>query len=187
MAASYNKLGVAHFNKGVHGKAIEYFDRALIVTVTTAGEAHPSACRIQCNIGEARISLGDDAAGRETIEKALLLWASLVGDGHRDLARPQSVLGLACAHTGDRAQALLHSDKALTIAASQGATHPSLILSHGNYGLALEALGDAGAAVQHLRKAVDIGKAALGGAHPDVVKWTAHLERLYSGESRTEV
>jgi tetratricopeptide (TPR) repeat protein len=132
---AYNRIGLAYFNKGEYGKAIEYDEKSLAIYLEAGGPDDPNVALNYNNIGLAYTQKGEYAKAIGYFEKTLALYFKTLGSEHPEVATTYNQLGLAYFKTGEYDRAVECNEKALAIRLKAfGPEHPYVGMSYGNLG-----------------------------------------------------
>src|SRR5436190_315708 len=126
VAASYNDLGLV-YSRTDPDKALDYYEKALVVYEKLHGSDHPKMAIASTNIGFAYLELklyGDAVNNLEAAEK---IWAKLYPNGHPNHALALVNLGRTYDRMGDKKAALGYLERALAMyKKSYGEKHPDI-------------------------------------------------------------
>ena len=126
VAASYNDLGLV-YNQTDPDKALEYYEKALLVYEKMHKKGHPKIATASTNIGFAylRLKLYGDAVNN--LENAESIWKQIYPEGHPNQALALVYLGMTYEKMGDKKAALAYFEKATAIyKKSYGDKHPDI-------------------------------------------------------------
>jgi CHAT domain-containing protein/predicted negative regulator of RcsB-dependent stress response len=126
IAASYNDLGLA-FTATDPDKALEYYEKALVIYKNLHGKQHPKIAIANTNIGFVyrKLELYGDAVNN--FESALKIWESVYTTAHPSKAFVLFNLGETYLKIGDRKAASAFYTRALTMyQESYGKKHPEI-------------------------------------------------------------
>ncbi|MGH8557921.1 MAG: tetratricopeptide repeat protein, partial [Methylococcales bacterium] len=83
---SYSNLGAAWRILGDAEKAIDYYEKALLIDLQVIGDQHPNVARNNNNLGEAWRNLGDAKKAIDYYKNALSIDLQVFGDQHPNVA-----------------------------------------------------------------------------------------------------
>ncbi len=170
-ATSYNNIGLVYNDQDDHGKALEYFFKALAINEKVLGTAHPSTATSYNNIGLVYDNQGDYDKALEYYSKALAIYEEVFGTEHSFTATSYNNIGMVYHAQGNDPKALEYLNKAYQIVEKVlGVEHPNTASSYNNIGLVYHAQGDYGKALEYYSKALKIKNKVLGSEHPDTAE-----------------
>ena len=140
-ATAWSNIGTIHFAQGKLEEAIAAYEQALKLNAKSAST--------YVNLGDARRSLGDEAAARHAYESAATLCTEQLKSNPNDGAR-LSILAMAEAKLGRAADAERHAQQAVTL-------RPTDTQVLYNAAVALELAGQRADAIPMLAKALERG------------------------------
>ncbi|MFC2146756.1 tetratricopeptide repeat protein [Acidobacteriota bacterium] len=165
---------------GDYYKAIDYYEKALIILKEIYGEKHTSVATVLNNLGEERRTLGEPSKAIDYYEQALTIWKKFYGETHTNVATVLNNLGEARRALGEPGKAIDCYEQALTIWKKfYGETHPQVATGMNNMGLALYALGDYIKAIDYYEQALTILKEVYVEKHPNVARTLNNLGKAY--------
>ena len=80
---AYNKLGEIWEEKGVSGKAMKYYQKALEIRLKVNGDQHPSTAITYNNIGNILNAKMDSVKAKDCFEKAYSIFIIALGVDHQ--------------------------------------------------------------------------------------------------------
>lgn len=98
---------------GDHGRAREWFIRALSLAQPVFGEVHPFCATMLSNLGDLSRAEGDLSAAGNHYARSLAIDEACYGPRHDSVARDLAKLGSLLVETGDHAAARAHLGRAL--------------------------------------------------------------------------
>ena len=82
VANSYIGIGHKYYSLGDYTKALEYYQRALVILIKVFGPEHPDVAFVYNNIGQTYHSQGDYTKALEYYQKALDIQVKVFGEEH---------------------------------------------------------------------------------------------------------
>lgn len=176
----YNNLGSAYYNKGEYVKAIDYYQKALVIDKKYHGEEHPKIAIRYSNLGSAYNSKGEYDKAIEYYQKALAIDKKFYGEEHPEIATRYNNLGSAYVSKGEYDKAIEYFEKALTIDKKyHGEEHPDIAIDYNNLGAAYNSKGEYDKAIAYFQKALAIDKKFNGEEHPEIAIRYSNLGAAY--------
>ena len=124
--AAYNNIGMAYDSKGDYDRAMEYYQKALKITLKKLGPEHPKVAIGYNNIGSTYKHKGDYDRAMEYYQKALKITLKKLGPEHPKVAIRYNNIGSTYKHKGDHDRAMEYYQKALKIGLKRlGKNHPN--------------------------------------------------------------
>jgi tetratricopeptide (TPR) repeat protein len=166
-----------HDKMACYDRALELYDRILVLQKSTLGENHAKTAVTYQSIGLVQSKQGDFDSALMNLKKTLEIQEAVLGSYHPEIATTRSHLGHVILLKGDDdGNAIGKEDGALqqhrhSLAIREkthGSNHVDVAASYQNIGLSLGQLGDFGGALVAYRKALTILQSALNPNHPDV-------------------
>lgn len=175
-----NNIGCIYKNKGNYLKAMEYFEKSLIIFEEVIGTENPSTATSYNNIGFLYKSIGDYLKAIEYYEKALKIREKVFGTLHRHTAQSNDNIGGVYYSMGNYNKALEFYKKALNISEKVlGTEHPDTAISYNNIGLLYNSMSDYSKALEYHKMALNTYEKVLGIEHPDTATSYNNIGLLY--------
>jgi tetratricopeptide (TPR) repeat protein len=177
-AAIYNNLGLVYEAKWQYDKAIEYYEKALVIQKKTVGEDHPDTVNSYNNLGGAYYEKGQYDKAIEYYEKALAIQKEVLGEEHPDTARSYNNIGLAYNKAkGQYDKAIEYYEKALVISKKvNGEDRLDTAIIYSGLGLSHLSKGQYDKAIEYYEKALAILTKFLPEDHPDIQTLRKNIE-----------
>ena len=165
---------------GDYPKALEFYNKALVIKKATDGENHISLAATYTNMGNVYQSQGDYPKALEFYSKALAITKATHGENHISLADTYNNMGEVYRIQGDYPKALEFYSKALVIKkATHGEKHISLASTYTNVGIVYQSQGDYPKALEFYSKALAIQKATHGENHISIAVTYGNMGGLF--------
>jgi hypothetical protein len=110
-----SKCGLIVKGVGEYSKAIEYYEKALAITLEVHGDQHPTVAIRYNNLGSVCKASGEYSKAIEYFEKALAIDLKVHGDQHPKVAIRYNNLGTVYVSQGEYSKAIEYFEKALAI------------------------------------------------------------------------
>ena len=155
---------IAHYyrTRGEIFKARDFHERALKVRVKAFGENSIKLAPTLNNLGIVLTEIGKRREAIKKLELALEIETASESPDEELVAKCQDNLGIAWAASGQYARAIELNKLAYSFWYAKNPRHSGVASALDNMGYALYLLGDLAQAEKVLRRAVDIGREALG-------------------------
>ena len=177
---TYNSLGIVYDNLGRYDKAIEYYEKALVVNLETFGPEHPTVGTLYDNLGGVYDLQGLYEKAIECHEKALNISIKALGPEHPEVATSYNNIGLVYKRLNLYDKAIEYYQKSLEIKVKVlGPEHLDMALSYNNLGLVYEEQEEYEKAIDCYEKDLGINLKELGPEHPDVASSYNNLGSVY--------
>ena len=182
-AVSYNDIGFIYSAQGNYTKALEYYEKALVIWLKVYGENHPSTATSYNNIGLVYRQQGNDAKVLEYYNKALAIKLKVLGENHPSTATTYNNIGVVYDAQGNYTKALEYYEKALVIWLKvYGENHPDTATSYNNIGLVYDNQGNYAKALEYYNKALAIELKVLGENHPSTATSYNNIGAVYHAQ-----
>ena len=181
IADLYNIGGYGYDALGEYAKALEWYEKALIIREKVLGREHPDVATIYNNIAFLYYNYGDFAEASEWHGKALAIREKVLGKEHPDTAASYNNIALVYLKQGSFVEALEWFEKSLTIqekVLDKG--HPDIAATYNNIALVYSYQGDNTEALEWYEKALVIQEKVLDKEHPDIAKTYNNIAFVYS-------
>ena len=179
-----NDAGVMLITLGTYGKAIDYFDKSLVIDLKTFGLEHPHIAIRWNNLGSAWKYMGDYDKAIDFFEKALASNLKTFGPEHPTVATRLNNLGSAWSNKGDYDKAIDYYEKALAVRQKFfGQDDSKVATSWNNLGSAWSNKGDQIKAIEYYEKALVIELKRFGSGHPHVAMSWNNIGIALMGEN----
>ena len=113
LAKPYSLLGNIHHSMEDYKKAIEYYEKAIEVSIPVLGEKHPNIALSQTNIGQAYFELREYQKSLNFLQMSLKTRLTIFREGHPLLTTSYENISRVYARTKHLKAATEYSDKAL--------------------------------------------------------------------------
>ncbi|MEM9292331.1 MAG: tetratricopeptide repeat protein [Acidobacteriota bacterium] len=185
VAIHANNLGMILQDLGDLDGARREVERALAIAQQVYDDDHPVVAIHANNLGMILQDLGDLDGARREVERALAIAQQVYGDDHSVVARNVNDLVVIFqdqrgqADQEDQGRARWEMERALAITQQIYGERHSLVATylHNLSGVVVE-LGQVGAAIQYVTKALQIRQVTFGDEHRLTISSREHLERL---------
>lgn len=162
-------LGDCEGNFGNYDKALEYYEKCLIIELKTQGIEHTSVASSYYNIGTIWYCKGNYEKALEYFEKCLIIELENLGDMHPDIATSYNDIGLTLKSKGEYDKALEYYEVCLVIRLKMlGGEHPDVATTYHNIGQVWNSKVEFDKALENYTKSLEIKLKTLGGQHPSV-------------------
>ena len=82
VATNYNNIGLLYEDQGDYAKALEYYNKALEISIQVLGEKHPDVAKCYNDLGIIYYRQGEYAKTLEFFNKALGILQATLGEKH---------------------------------------------------------------------------------------------------------
>lgn len=166
-AESYNILGLAHSFKSNMDSALNYFQKALDVSVAILGPNHRNVAKIYARMGGVMVRKTENGTAIEYFEKALQIFLKSKIKNDPDVAEQYNGIGRAYGFLFQNEEALRYLNLALDIYRSGlGENSDKVASCYNNIGLTHFNMGNYTSALDYFHKSLSIYKTAYHGQHP---------------------
>ncbi len=171
-AVCYHNLGSVYDLMGDYKKALENYQKSLIIRKKILTEKDPNIIKNLISISEVYYRIGNYPKSMTYARNALELTENTSGKKNIDTASIYNIMATLNYSMGDYKNALEYYQKALLIQETVfGKADPITANTYINIGIAYIVMGDYPQAMKYLEKALLIKEKILGTKHPD----TAHI------------
>ncbi len=158
------QLGNCEKKFGNYDKALEYYEKSLVIKLKTLGGGHISVAYTYGNIGLIWKNKGNYDKALEYHEKSLAIKLKILGVESLVLATSYGNIGQAWISKGNYDKALEYYEKSLAIKLkSLGGEHPSVATSYNHIGLIWRNKANYDKALEYHEKSLAIKLKTLGG------------------------
>jgi tetratricopeptide (TPR) repeat protein len=179
-ASIYHQLGLAKYDQGKYGEAIEYYEKSLAIKQKRLSPNHPYLAVSYNNIGNVYGTLGNHPKALWFHEKALEIQQQFFPPNHPDLAKYYNNIGLVYGLMSKHLKALWFHEKALEIRQqSLPPNHPDLASSYNNVGGVYDDMEKYLKALSSFEKALEIRQRSLPPNHPDLANSYNDIGNVY--------
>jgi eukaryotic-like serine/threonine-protein kinase len=160
-------VGKLWFDEAEYGRALEHYERALLLRRTAFGPDDPQVAETLSLLGHVHLARGERKEALARFEQAHAVGEKALGPAHPKVAVALDETGRVLLELGDARRALERHQTALTrLEAAVGGEHRLVATVLVNLGNAQAALGDPRAALGSHRRAEGIVLRTLGPEHP---------------------
>jgi len=165
---------------GFYDKAIDYYEKSLVIYKNKDGEEHPNVATCYNNLGSVYIKTGEYDKAIEYYNKSLVIDRKSFGEEHSYIATGYNNLGLAYNNKGEYNKAIEFYQKALVIDKKLfGEEYPDIAARYNNLGLAYYNKEECDKAIEFYNKALTIDKKNWGEEHPYIALAYNNLGAAY--------
>ena len=163
------QLGSCELKFSNYDKALEYFEKCLVIRLKKFGGINSRVASLYNNIGLIWNSKGEYDKALEYHEKCLAIKLKKFGDEHPIVAISYINIGTAFIDKGEIDKGLKYFEKSLAInLKTYGGMHPLVAASYYNAGVIFSDQGEYDKSLEYLEKSLTIRLRTLGGEHPDI-------------------
>ena len=164
-----------------YGKALDYYNRALVISREQHGGEHPDVVKSYNNIGSVYDTRGESDRALEYYGKALKISQKINGEWHRDVATILNNMGLTYSSLGDYPRALEYYEKSLMIQRKLlSDNHPDVALSCNNIGSVYSFQEEYAKALEYYEEALKTYRRIYGEDHSDIALCYNNIGYVYS-------
>ncbi len=165
-AEAFLWLGEIFSAKGQYSRAVEYYQKALVIELKTQGEDHSDLAVAYNRLGLAFHRNGEYDRALEAYQKAWLVQIKTLGENHPDVATTYNNIGESYREKGDYDRAIEYYQKDLEITVKLlGRNHPNVATTYNNLAYAYYGKGEIGRALEYFQEALEIYRLTLGENH----------------------
>lgn len=177
------KLGLCERRFANYDKALEFYQKSLIIKIKTLGAEHLNVANIYNKIGLAWADKGEYNKSLEFYKKSLDIRLKTLGIVHPYVALSYNNIGIAWDDKGEYNKSLEFYQKSLDILLkTMGAEHPLVASSYNNIGIVWKHKGEYDKALEFYQKSFDIKLKTLGDDHPSVATSYANIGSALSNK-----
>ncbi len=186
VASNLHNLGLVELNRGKNlSKAIEYFERSLVIKRKLKGDHTPDVEITQGDLGKALRDAGQRDRAVEILSNNLVLARNLYGDNSELVAGNHNELGYTFHDMGRFAEAAAEYRAAMTIRQKLGADKgASFAVPLNNLASAYEDMGDFAAAEPMFRRSLELRMSGQDADSPLIANGEYNLARLLVKQGR---
>lgn len=179
---TYNTIGmIYHANKCQYEKALDYFNKAIVLFKKFDAEMHPLMARFYDSIGAVHEEQGNYSEALTSYQKSFNIKKKNFPAKNIDLSISYKNIAAANGYLGNYDTALDNYRKALEIQLKLfPLQHPDIAITYANMAAIYAAKGRAQQALTYWHKAMDIFRTTLIPQHPLVVKIEEEIQRTSS-------
>lgn len=167
VARLYNSIGKIYIELGQYTDALDCFDKALAISISSVGTSHTIiTSSIYNNIGLVYTSIGDYSKALEYFNMSLIIKNEIFGESHPKLLHTYSNIGAVYYGMGWYKTALEYFIKALTLCEDLESPTAATLLT--NVGRSYDEIGDFAKGLEYQEAALRLREKLLGLNHPDV-------------------
>ena len=186
LADTYGNLGNVYKVQGKYGKAIEFYERGLDISLS-CGDNSVSIASFYGNLGNVYTDQGQYEKALDFKERALKLWLKAYGKNHPFVADSYHNLGVTYYEQHKYMEAINFYKKGLKLKLSlYEGNHPSVAASYLDLGNAYNKQGRNVEAIDCNKKALDIYLSTYGTNHSLVATSYNNLGMNYKGQGQYE-
>ncbi len=169
-ATLLNETAFSLKSLGDFNKAIEFYEKALVIDRSIFGDYHESIARDLNNLGNAWREKGEPGKAIDLLEQSLTIFNRLPGNIPPSLAAAfMNNLGSAWIDKHDYPRAIEYLEKALELWKKElGDNHLKVAIAMNNLGSAWNKAGDTQKAIRYHDQALKILQSIYGEIHPEV-------------------
>lgn len=157
VARAYNQVGLQYYHMKQIDKAIENYQKAIDIVVSTRGERHLEVAAMYDDMGVAYSEQGEYSKALENHLKALDIEKEILGESHIELARTYNNIGRVYTRQADYASALENFKHSLKLQQQFfGKNHPTIGFSYYNIATVYKYSGKENLALGYYRRALNI-------------------------------
>jgi tetratricopeptide (TPR) repeat protein len=176
-----HNVGDVYDSQGQYDKAIEYYEKSLVIRLKAFGPDHPDVGASYNNLGVAYDSQGQYDKAVEYYKKSLVIRLKAFGSDHSIVSQSYNNLGNVYDSQGQYDKAIEHFEMSLVIRLKAfGPEHPDVGASYNNLGSVYYRQGQYDKAIEYYEKSLVIYLKALGVYHPDVGASYNNLGNVYN-------
>ena len=185
--ALFNSMGEVYHAQGNYDRALEFFEKVLVIREKVLGMDHPGTAITYNNMASVYYALGDYEKALEFLEKARLIQENVLGMDHPDTASTYNNIAGVYHDLGDYEKALKFYEKAQVIKENKlGKEHPSTAATYNSIAIVYRDQGDYEKALEFLEKARVIREKVLGMNHPDTATTYNNIASVYRDQGDYE-
>ena len=167
-ARLFNNIAGVYHTQGNYEKALEYYEKALVIQEKVLGKEHPNTAATYNNIAVVYKKQGNYEKALEYYEKALVIKEKVLGEEHPSTATTYNNMAGVYDDQGRYEKALVYYEKALVIREKVlGKEHPDTATTYNNLAGVYEEQGKYEKAVEYYEKAEKTFDEKLGPEHPN--------------------
>lgn len=175
-----NNIGGVYGDHSAYGTALEYFKKALTISVNALGKDHPDSAISYNNIGFVYCVQGIYGEALSYHHKALTIFEHALGKDHPYCAASCNNIGRVYCEKGEYSTALEYFLKAYTIFEHvQGEYHTDIATTYNNIGGVYRAQHDYAKALEYYLKALAIFESAQVENHPNIAATCNNIGLIY--------
>jgi len=182
--STYNRLGVACEQAGMHAESVRIFRDALSLIKSAVGTETLDYATATANLGTTFISLGEFASAESLLRKAEKILRSLQPVNPSDVAMTQSRLVEALLGAGKRAEAEHVLEAALPVLQNDGRDHIEVAIALNSLGIIRRWQHRYDDALRLFTAATELIKTHYGAEHPLLVRALNNLAVVYELEDK---
>ena len=176
-----NQLGRLEDNFGNYNKALEYFEKCLIIELKKYDEFDINIAIYYYELGNIFSSLGKYDQSLDYHQKCLAIYLKTYGEEHPFVATSYSCIGNIFSSLGKYDQSLDYHQKCLAIyLKTYGEEHPFVATSYFNIGKLWNSRGNYDKALEYYEKSLAIYLKTYGEEHPSVATSYNDLGNIFS-------
>ena len=181
IAYLYNTGGFGYQNLGYYNQALEWYQKALVISEKVLGTDHPDTAVTYNNIATIYKNQGDYTNALEWHQKALIIKEKVLGIEHPDTATTYNNIAIVYKEQGEYTQALEWYQKALVIVENiLGIEHPYTATTYNNIAIVYRKQGDYTQALEWYQKALAIYEKVFGIEHPHTANTYNNIASVYN-------
>jgi tetratricopeptide (TPR) repeat protein len=179
--SSYCFIGSVYFELGEYQKALDSYNKALLIIEETHENEALDIARIYSHLGSVYFVFDEYDKSLDYLNKALEIQKKELGPEHLDVSYSYNNIGVVYSNSGEHEKALENLYKSLEIRKQiLGFEHPSVATTYNNIGLDLLSLGEYDKALDCLTNSLNIREKTLGLMHPNVAQAICNIGGVYS-------
>ncbi len=174
-------LGECELEFGNFDKALDYFNKSLIIQIKKNGEFNNKVALTYNEIGVVLREKGEYEKSMDYHNKSLKICSTIFGDDHFEVGESYANIGSVFFSKGEFESALDYNIKSLNIYIKQyGHTHSTISTIYNNIGIVIDAEGDYDKAIYYYNKSIDIALLLFGSIDSGSARIYHNLGLTYS-------
>ena len=179
----FNNIAFVYRLRGNYPKALEWYQKALVIDEKVLGLEHPNTAIRYNNIAAVYDNQGDYPKALEWYQKALVIDEKVLGLEHPNTAIKYNNIAGVYESQGDYHKALKLYQKALVIDEKVlGLEHPNTAIRYNNIAGVYKSQGDYPKALELYQKALVIDEKVLGLEHPNTAIRYNNIAAVYESQ-----
>lgn len=175
-----NSIAGVLTDHGDYKKAIDYYEKSIIIREKVLGTEHEETATAYNNIALVYYELGDYDKALEYYNQAFAICKKVSGTEHKDITHICNNIALVYTAKGEYKKALEIYKKELTITVREyGTGHQYTATTYNNMALIYYYQGDYSNALEYYKKAMSIREQVLGKEHPDTATVYSNIANVY--------
>ncbi|CAF4248771.1 unnamed protein product, partial [Didymodactylos carnosus] len=183
IAATYNNMGLVHYNQGNYVEALNYYKKTLEIQLKSLTENHPDIATTYNNVGLVHYNQGNHVEALNYYKKTLEIQLKSLTENHPDIATTYNNMGGVHDNQGNYTKALNYYKKTLEIQLkSLPENHPDIARTYNNMGHVHDNQSNYIEALNYYKKTLEIRLKSLPENHPDIARTYKNLGHVHSNQ-----